>query len=167
MQAEEIPLMVDYFVKADSEFLKSLGADETKLPERGEWIKKLEADFQKPNQEKEFFYVVWLLENEPVGHSNINKIEFGNTATMHLHLWKPQKRKLGMGSEFLRLTLPIYFREFKLKKLLCEPYAENAAPNKTLPKVGFRFIKSYETVPGWINFYQRVNQYEYTLPAEG
>jgi len=44
---------------------------------------------------------------------------------------------------------------------MCEPYALNPAPNKILKKVGFTFIKIYETTPGWINFKQKVNQYEF------
>lgn len=161
MTVSEIPLMVDYFLESSTEFLKGMGADKRKLPARENWIGKLEKDFLKPNKEKEFFYLVWLINEEAVGHSNINKIDYGNTATMHLHLWHSVKRKRGLGVEFLKMTIPIYFREFELKALFCEPKAENEAPNKVLRKTGFRFVKSYETIPGWINFKQKVNRYEY------
>jgi hypothetical protein len=46
--------------------------------------------------------------------------------------------------------------DIPLKKLFCEPYALNPAPNKTLEKIGFEFVKEYITTPGWINFEQPV-----------
>lgn len=160
MKKSDLELIVDYFVNAETEFLKAMGTDKSKLPTRTEWINKLDAEFEKPNKEKEFYYIIWLLDQQTLGHSNINKIYFGESATMHLHLWKGQKRKKGMGFEFLKLTLPFYFKNFKLEKLICEPYSKNIAPNKVLKKIGFEFIKEYKTIPGWINFLQSVNSYE-------
>jgi RimJ/RimL family protein N-acetyltransferase len=43
------------------------------------------------------------------------------------------------------------------KRLYCEPYANNVAPNRVLEKAGFEFVKTDRTVPGPINFEQDVN----------
>jgi RimJ/RimL family protein N-acetyltransferase len=43
--------------------------------------------------------------------------------------------------------------------LFCEPFADNPAPNKVLPKLGFKFVKRYWTVPGQICPEQEVNLY--------
>ncbi len=163
MKKSDIVLIVDYFINADTEFLKGMGAEKSKLPTRTVWIKKLNQEFDKHIEDKEFYYIIWQINSMPIGHSNINKIDYGNTATMHLHLWKDQKRKKGLGLDFLNQTIPIYFTKFKLKKIICEPYALNLAPNKILKKVGFQFVRNYETVPGEINFYQAVNRYELTI----
>jgi RimJ/RimL family protein N-acetyltransferase len=160
IQLDDIEKIVDYFVNADTEFLKGMGADKRKLPKRKEWVQKLKSEFKKVNKNKEFYYIIWLLDDQPIGHSNINKIEFKNIATMHLHLWKSDKRKNGFGLDFLRLTIPYYFKNFGLKKLVCEPSSENVAPNRVLRKLGFEFVKTYDTTPGWINFHQTVNRYE-------
>lgn len=69
------------------------------------------------------------------------------------------ERKKGMGSELLKMTLPCFFKNLKLKTLWCEPYALNSAPNKTLEKAGFNLIKEYTTVPGFICFEQPVKQW--------
>ena len=68
--------------------------------------------------------------------------------------------KKGLGLDFLKLTIPYYFKNFRLQKLICEPYAENTAPNSILKKLGFEFVRTYDTIPGWINFEQTVNRYE-------
>jgi|SaaInl59LU_5_DNA_1037362.scaffolds.fasta_scaffold09239_3 RimJ/RimL family protein N-acetyltransferase len=160
IKANDIEKIVDYFVLADSEFLIGMGADKSKLPQREEWIKKLESEYGKPYKTKEFYYIIWLLDNKEIGHSNINHIDFGKSATMHLHLWNNDKRKSGLGLDFLRLTISYYFRNFGLEKLICEPYSKNIAPNRVLRKLGFEFVRTYDTKPGWINFYQTVNRYE-------
>ncbi len=162
MTESDIEKIVDYFIDADAEFLKGMGADKSKMPDREEWIKKLKSELKKPNTEKEFYYIIWLIDNQPVGHSNINTITFGTSAIMHLHLWKSDKRRSGLGVAFLKRSIPYYFDNFNLKKLICEPYSKNIAPNKVLQKIGFTLKRTYETTPGWINFHQTVHRYELT-----
>ena len=83
----------------------------------------------------------------------------GRRAYFHLHLWRPHLRKAGLGTEFSRRSVQFYFERFRLKRLFSEPFAENLAPNKVLPRLGFKFIQRYRTVPGAINGEQEVNRY--------
>jgi RimJ/RimL family protein N-acetyltransferase len=68
-------------------------------------------------------------------------------------------RHAGLGTEFLRRSIEVFFRRFALRRLYCEPYAANPAPNRVLSKAGFRFIERYRTIPGLINSEQEVNRY--------
>lgn len=77
MLESDIPYIVDYFVNADAGFLKGIGADKNKLPGREEWIQKLGFEYGKPYAQKEFYYIIWLMDGIPVGHSNVNAIVFG------------------------------------------------------------------------------------------
>lgn len=162
MQQADIALMVDYFHNSSEAFLKGMGADKSKFPNRADWIKLIEEDWQKKKPDKAFFYMIWELDGQAIGHNNINKITYGKEASMHLHIWQPVKRQKNLGLQLLKLSIPYFFKEFELDYLLCEPYALNVAPNRTLKKLGFEFIQTYETKPGWINFYQAVNQYKLT-----
>lgn len=81
---------------------------------------------------------------------------------MHLHLWKNDLRKTGLGTELVKMTLFYFFEKLNLKILYCEPSALNPAPNKTLKKTGFEFVKEYITTPGFLNFEQKVNLWELT-----
>ncbi len=159
MSKVELNHVADYFLQADKLFLEGMGVDTNKLPEKNEWLNMLSIEFDKKMEDKKSFFVIWLLNNDPIGHSNINKIIFGEEAFMHLHLWQSDKRNKGFGIDLIKKSLPLYFENFKLKELYCEPYAFNSAPNKTLQKIGFDFIKQYETTPGWINTYQTVNRW--------
>lgn len=162
MEKEELGSMIRYFLDATPQFLRGMGVDRDLLPAYDVWLSKVESDFEKPFDQREFFYVIWMYEEKPIGHSNINKIAYGKDAYMHLHLWKPDKRQQGIGSSLVRLSLPYYFRNFQLKELFCEPYSLNVAPNKTLERTGFQLMDEYETVPGWIQFKQPVKRWRMT-----
>ncbi|MBV8689789.1 MAG: GNAT family N-acetyltransferase [Candidatus Eremiobacteraeota bacterium] len=156
--------MIDYFLSADDEYLRLLGADRTKFPSREEWLRRALADHDAPDERKDRLWVAWIYNGRPVGHSSVNQIRIGEEAYIHLHLWEPSLRKSGLGTEFFRKSVDFYFDRLKLKRLFCEPHAENPAPNKVLPKLGFRLVKRHRTVPGPINFEQDANLYE--LPRD-
>jgi hypothetical protein len=48
LSREEYELMLDYFYKADDTFLRGMGVDRLKLPERDQWLDALLADHEKP-----------------------------------------------------------------------------------------------------------------------
>ena len=137
-----------------------MGADIAKMLLGDEWENMLTEQINQSYKEKKSYCIIWLSDEKPVGHSNVNKILFGEEAYMHLHVWKADKRQKGMGTALLKMSLPYFFDNLQLKKLYCEPYALNPAPNKTLDKVGFTFIKEYTTVPGILNFEQSVKLWE-------
>jgi RimJ/RimL family protein N-acetyltransferase len=66
----------------------------------------------------------------------------------------------------VRRSANFYFERFNLKKLVCEPWAGNLAPNRVLEKLGFRFVTRYRTIPGVIAYEQDVNRYELKRPNQ-
>lgn len=136
-----------------------MGVEQKKLPRPEDWRKLLLEDLDRAIPHKHYYYLIWELEGCPVGHSNINKIVFGQEAYLHLHLWEPGKRRSGHGTSFIRESIDRYFENFDLQNLFAEPYAMNPAPNKILAKIGFEFLKQYDVIPGWINFHQTVNRW--------
>ncbi len=163
---QEYELMLDYFYMADDPFLRGMGVDRLKLPERDKWLDALLADHEKPDGERDRFYLLWIFRGTRVGHSSINKIVLGDEAFIHLHLWNSQLRRGGLGTEFVRRSAAFYFERFTLEKLVCEPWAENPAPNRVLEKLGFAFVRRYRTIPGVIAFEQEVNRYELRRPDQ-
>jgi RimJ/RimL family protein N-acetyltransferase len=161
---EEYGLMVDYFTQSTDDFLRGMGIDPATLPSRTDWLAEVWDDHHKPGPEKDRIYLAWIYDGNLVGHSSINKIRWGVEASIHLHLWKPQLRRNGIGAEFFRRSVEFFFREPGLKKLYCEPYADNPGPNKVLSKLGFTLMKTYKTVPGKTCFEQNVNRWELPRP---
>lgn len=163
LQTQDIECIADYWLNANPQFLLGMGVDLSKMPSREQWQAALNQQLNTPMREKQSFATIWLVDGEAIGHCNINDITFGEQAFMHLHMWRSDLRQKGAGVKLVKLSLPYFFDNFQLKRLFCEPNAHNPPPNKTLPKVGFTFIKSYVTTPSWLTSEQTVNRWELTL----
>lgn len=154
IEQKDIDPIINYWLGSSEAHMKGMGVDLNKLPTKEEWTSMLMEQLSQPIEEKKSYAIIWLINGKPIGHCNINKINFGVDAYMHLHIWQPDIRKKGLGVKLVKMTLPYFFKKFNLKKLYCEPYALNPAPNKTLEKIGFTFVKKHRTTPGYINLEQ-------------
>lgn len=166
LDEKNIPLIADYWFNATPEYLLGMGVDTAKLPTREQFTAMLLTQLELPYPEKKAYALIWELDGKPIGHSNVNPSFYGNHAYMHLHIWTPEARKQGFGLDLVKMSLPYYFNNLKLKKLFCEPYALNPAPNKLLEKAGFTFVKEHITTPGAITFEQLCNLWEIAKPTK-
>ena len=162
MTLQEVDLIIDYFHGSTPEHLETLGVDPTRLPGRAQWRERYEADFAQPIEQRRSLLVLWEREGTPIGFSTVDKIVYGVEAYMHLHIVAAQQRQSGHGTACVRKSVDIYFERLQLQRLYCEPNAFNVAPNRTLQKAGFRYVKTHRTVPGPLNFHQAVTRWEYT-----
>jgi RimJ/RimL family protein N-acetyltransferase len=136
-----------------------MGVDVERLPARDAWLASALQDFERPDRSRSRFYVAWVLGDETVGHSSISHIMFGRRAHVHLHLWRPELRGSGLGPGFLARSIDLYFERFELEQLICEPFADNAGPNRAVARLGFVLEKRYRTTPTEIALEQDVNRY--------
>ena len=164
LEAKEIPLIVDYFYQCSEEDLKRMGVTPKKLPAKNKWVEDIERQINLPDQEKKLFYLLWCINDIAVGHSNLSHLIYGKTAKVHLHLWPNEKRQTGLGKRFMEQCLAYYFSRFALPEIICEPKADNPAPNRLISQLGFKHIKTYTTTPGPINFEQTVHRYQLSNP---
>jgi len=162
MQKSDIVLMANYWENADPKFLVSIGVDPDRRVTLEQLQKALTEQLNMPLDEKLSYTLIWQLGSKQVGHSNVNKIEYGKKASIHIHIWYSDIRQKGYGSEFVLKSLPFYFNNLNLENIFCEPYALNPAPNKMLKKIGFKLKRKYITIPGAQNFEQEVSRWELT-----
>ena len=136
-----------------------LGVDRGACRLRKPCPQRMRQECALPIDQRARLLVVWLLADRPVGFSTSDKIELGQQANMHLHVTDAERRHQGIGVECVRRSVDIYFDRLKLKRLFCEPNAYNVAPNRTLQKAGFKYLKTHMTVPGPFNFHQAVTRW--------
>jgi RimJ/RimL family protein N-acetyltransferase len=159
MNVSEVSLIIDYFYNSTPAHLEMLGVDPTRIPSRSAWHERFQRELELPVTERSILPVIWLLDDQPIGFSTSDKIVFGERANMHLHIVKPENRSRGTGTECVRRTIDLYFEMLQIKRLFCEPNAFNTAPNRTLQKAGFSYVKTHMTVPGPLNFHQAVTRW--------
>jgi RimJ/RimL family protein N-acetyltransferase len=159
MPPEAVDLRIDYFHDATDEDLVVMGVERSLLPSRAAWRRSYAEDFARPLAERRGYAVLWELDGAPVGFSTVDRIELGEQAFMHLHVVDPARRRAGLGTEFVRLTVAHYFSVLDLRRIFCEPNAFNQAPNRTLARVGFSYLFTHETTPGPINFFQATTRW--------
>ncbi len=159
-QLTDIKKIVDYFLLASPIYLKGMGADPQKLPNRKVWINHIKKEWEMELVSKSIFYLIWELNGQAIGHSNLTNIRFQHEANMHLHMWHASDRNQGLGTECVRKSLKIYFSLFHLQTLICEPYDLNPTPVKTLLSLGFKHVSTYHCRPGSICFEQNVKRFE-------
>jgi RimJ/RimL family protein N-acetyltransferase len=159
MMDSEVDLIIEYFQKSTPEHLETLGVDPSRLPPVESWRERLRRESTLPVEQRSVVLVIWLSDQQPVGFSTSDKIRYGEQANMHLHVTAPERRHQGIGVEGVRRSVDLYFERLKLKRLFCEPNAFNVAPNRTLQKAGFKYLKTHMTVPGPLNYHQAVTRW--------
>ncbi len=161
---DEVDIRIDYFHDASDEYLLKLGVDRALLPDRDAWRAYYERDYARPLTGRETYNLAWELDDRVVGFSSVDNIEFGEQAFMHLHVIEEPERRSGLGTEFVRLSIAEYFRVLELRRLFCRPNAFNVAPNRTLQRVGFRYVCTEEMQTGPINFPQPLTRWVLERP---
>jgi RimJ/RimL family protein N-acetyltransferase len=159
MTPQETEHVIEYFHTATPEHLELLGVDPTRLPPTSQWRRLYEQMFDQPPEQRSSFLVSWFHDDQFVGFSTADKISIGQHANMHLHIADSSLRERGIGTECVRQSAQLYFQTLRLRQLFCEPNAFNVAPNRTLQKAGFKYVKTHMTVPGPLNFHQAVNRW--------
>jgi RimJ/RimL family protein N-acetyltransferase len=162
LREDEAGLVVDYFLSASAADLARMGIDPAKLPERAAWTGRIREDLARPLGARRWHFVLWQVDGEAVGHSNIGDIEPDRCGTMHLHIWTPEHRGRGIGRALVRESVRRYFEVLALDVVFCQPNAYNVAPNRALHRAGFDYLETYETTPGWLNFHQPVTRWAMT-----
>jgi RimJ/RimL family protein N-acetyltransferase len=159
MTGSEVDFIIAYFFQSTPEYLEVLGVDPSRLPAPESWRERFQRDCAQPIEQRARIGVIWLLDDQPIGFSTADKITYGEQAHMHLHVIDPGRRNQGYGVESVRRSADLYFERLKLKRLFCEPNAFNVAPNRTLQKAGFKYLKTHMTVPGPLNYHQAVTRW--------
>jgi RimJ/RimL family protein N-acetyltransferase len=159
LRLDEVDFRIDYFHDASDSYLLKLGVERALLPSRAAWRAYYEEDFARPVAERDTYNLAWELDGWLVGFSSTDHIDFGEEAFMHLHIAQEPNRRRGLGTEFVRLSVEEYFRALELKRLFSQPNAYNVAPNRTLQRVGFRYVFTAEMQPSTINFVQPITRW--------
>jgi RimJ/RimL family protein N-acetyltransferase len=159
MQPAEVQVRIDYFHSASPDYLRMMGVDPARLPSPAEWLEQYRRDAALPREQRPTAFLVWLIDDSPIGFSSADAITFGLQANMHLHILDPQLRQQGLGTRCVRESAALYFELLGLQRLFSQPNAFNTAPNRALQRAGFRYLETIMAAPSPINYLQPVTRW--------
>ena len=143
LQEKDIAHIANYITGLNEDDALRMGVDKNKCSSKEELMQSLLEIYHTPLAQTKFFYMIWLVNDQAIGHSALKEIHHGEIANMHLHMWTTEHRGKGYGGKLFCLSALEFYRLFNLKLILCEPRATNPMPNNMLSKVGFRKWKTY------------------------
>lgn len=159
LEKSDIQKIINYWFNKTEEELKFVGVDKNKLGTIESWTNFLEDVLNTPMDQAKAFYLIWQINNEAIGYVTLRNISQNNIADIHLHIWDKSMHTKGYGAKLFAISVVEIYKLFKFKLLLCEPKADNAAPNKMLEKIGFQKWRTYTCASASMCFPCKVNSY--------
>ncbi len=136
VEASDLPALVAYWHDRGPDFLRSLGADPDKLPQREETARRFLGSIPRPgeNQERATF-IVEDDRRQPIAYTNIN-FSSSEEGVIHFHVLRPGP----LGKAVAYLLFPemvrIYFECFPLRRIVMQTSPANRNINRFLQRFG-------------------------------
>ena len=151
---------INYWLNLSPAERDLLGVDPTRVPTADRMRSDLEAMVGTPEGQARSFVLAWCVDGKSIGHSSLKEILSGESGTMHLHIWRADLRGRGLGPRLFCLSVLDFYQRFKLKRIICEPKADNPAPNRVLVQVGFPLIGTRVGASSELSTVSKLNCYD-------
>jgi RimJ/RimL family protein N-acetyltransferase len=143
LAAKDFDGFINYWLGLSQAEIERLGVAFDRLPSSARMRSDLEAMLVAPNDGVRSFVLAWCINGEAIGHSSLKDIVPGNFGRMHLHMWRPDLRGKGHGPHLFCLAAVDFYKRFQMKRIICEPKADNSPPNRLLQRIGFPLISTH------------------------
>jgi RimJ/RimL family protein N-acetyltransferase len=140
LTAEDFDGFINYWLGLSEAEIERLGVAIDRLPSAAQMRSDLEAMVAAPDNRVRSFVLAWCINGEAIGHSSLKDIVPGDSGSIHLHMWRAGLRGKGHGPHLFWLAVIDLYERFKLKRIICEPKADNQPPNRLLQRIGFPLI---------------------------
>ena len=133
---------INYWGELSPADVERMGVAVDRMPSPAKMRADLEAMLAIPNERAESFVLAWCVNGQAIGHSSLKDIVPGDFGSIHLHMWRADLRGKGYGPGLFCLAVLDFYRRFNLKRMICEPKADNPAPNRLLQRIGFPLVST-------------------------
>jgi len=140
LAVEDFDGFINYWFGLSEAEIDRLGIEIDRMPSAARMRSDLEAMLAAPNDGVRSFVLAWCIDGEAIGHSSLKDIVPGDFGSIHLHMWRADLRGKGYSPYLFCLAAVDFYERFKLKRVICEPKADNPPPNRLLQRIGFPLI---------------------------
>jgi RimJ/RimL family protein N-acetyltransferase len=142
LAAGDFSEFINYWLGLSEAEIARMGVAIDRMPSATQMRSDLETMLAAPNNAVRTFVLIWCVNGEAIGHSSLKEIVPGDSGSIHLHLWRADLRGKGYGSQLFCLSAVDFYERFKLRRMICEPKADNPSPNRLLQRIGFPLIST-------------------------
>jgi [ribosomal protein S5]-alanine N-acetyltransferase len=140
--AKDFDGFINYWLGLSQAEIERLGVAIDRLPSAAQMRSDLEAMLAAPDDGVRSFVLAWCINGEAIGHSSLKDIVPRDSGSIHLHMWRADLRGKGHGPYLFCLAAVDFYQRLNLKRIICEPKADNPAPNRLLQRIGFPLIST-------------------------
>jgi RimJ/RimL family protein N-acetyltransferase len=160
LAAEDLDGYIAYFTRSPKADAERMALDVNRVPSATRLRSDLEAMIAAPLDRVRSFVLVWCLDGKAVGHSSLKDITLGDCGSIHLHMWRADLRGKGYGPRLFCLSALDFYKRFSLKRIICEPKADNPMANRMLKKIGFPLVLTHVAASSELSIVCELNRYE-------
>jgi len=160
LEAEDFDAFINYWLGLSQGEIERLGVAIDSLPSAARMRSELEAIVAAPNDGVGRFVLAWCINGEAIGHASLKDIVPADFGSIHLHMWRPEFRGKGYGPHLFCLAAVDFYERFKLRRIICEPKADNPAPNRLLQRIGFPLTSTRTGRSSELSVICKLNRYE-------
>jgi hypothetical protein len=132
---------INYWLGLSQAEIACMGVAIDRMPSATQMRRDLEAMLAAPKDAARSFVLAWC--------SNV-----------HLHMWRADLRGKGYGPRLFCLAAVDFYDRFKLKRMICEPKADNPSPNRLLQRIGFPLISTRVGTSSELSVICKLNRYD-------
>jgi RimJ/RimL family protein N-acetyltransferase len=158
--SEDFDGYIAYFTRVSKADAERMGLAIDKVPSPTQLRSDLETMIATPVDRLRSFVLAWCIDGKTIGHSSLKNIVPGESGSMHLHMWRADLRGRGHGPRLFCLSALDFYERFNLKRIMCEPKADNRMANPLLQKIGFPLVVTYVGASSELAFVCELNRYE-------
>src|SRR6516164_5900873 len=157
---EDFDGYIAYFARPSKTDAERMGLAIDRVPSAARLRSDLETTLATPVDRLRSFVLAWCVDGKTIGHSSLKDIIWGDVGSMHLHMWRADLRGKGYGPRLFCLSALDFYDRFKLKRIMCEPKADNPMANRALKKIGFPLVLTHVAASSELSVVCELNRYE-------
>lgn len=160
LASEDLDGYIAYFTRPSKADAERMGLAIDRVPSNRRMRADLEAMIATPVDRLRSFILAWCVDGKTVGHSSLKDIVHGEFGSIHLHMWRVDLRGRGYGPRLFCLSALDFYERFNLKRIICEPKADNPMANSMLTKLGFPLVLTHLAASSELSVVCELNRYE-------
>jgi RimJ/RimL family protein N-acetyltransferase len=157
---EDFDGFIAYFTRISKSDAERMGLAIDRVPSATRLRSDLEAMIATPVDRLRSFVIAWCVDGQTIGHSSLKNIVPGESGSIHLHIWRAELRGRGYGPRLFCLSALDFYERFNLKRMICEPKANNPMANRMLQKLGFPLVLTHVAAGSELAVVCELNRYE-------